>query len=238
MSMDVNKELLKEHKLYKERFMITKNKIYMSKSPVMERLPYVYILYRELTPSFKKNKSEYHYKLSFTAIYFSAGFFFVGLSIFRPSVEPSFLSTAVALIMIIAAIFQWFYIKSKGSHFNLLKKRFYTNQGLDYHFDEIKAFQLLEYGEDTDIRRVKYQLNLVLDGLTMNRILLMEDYSLSFMRKELQKLSDLLDKPAFDITTGEVESRKRFLLRLLFLVAIIFFMFYISVGHMFFPTIF
>jgi len=215
--------------------MITKDKIYMSKSPLETKLPYVYILYRELSPTFRKNKSEYHFKLSFMAILFSVVFFLVGLSIFRPSVEPSFLSVAVGLIMIIAAILQWFYIKSKESHFNFKEKKFYQNRGQSYDFDEIKGLQLLEYIEDASIRKIKYQLNIVLDGLTMNRINLIESYSLSFIKEELHKLSDLIDKPAFDITTGKVASHSGFLLRILFIIIIVLIMFYISVGHMFFP---
>lgn len=206
----------------------------MSKSPVEHKLPYVYIIYRDLSSSYKKEENRYYFKPSLIAIYFSLFFLLVGLSIFRPTIEPSFFTLTMGLLMIFAAIFQWFYVKSRGSYFDLKNKKFYQNQGYTYDFDEIKALQLLEYIEDTNIRRIKYQLNLILDGLTMNRIILMEGYTLSFMKKELHTLADIIQKPAFDITEGKPLSRTGILLYILLIISIILTMFYLSVGWMFF----
>lgn len=214
---------------------MTNDKIYMSKSPLKTRLPYIYITYRELTSSCNKKKSEYHFKLSLTAKLFSILFLLVGLSILRPHSELSLLSFLVAIVMIGVAIFQWIYIKSKRSHFNFIEKKFYQDNGNSYDFNEIQGLQLLEYGEDTNIRRVKYQLNLVLDGLANNRINLIESYSLPFIKKELNRLSNLINKPAFDDTTERTKFHSSFLLRFLFIATITLIMFYISVGHMFFP---
>ena len=207
----------------------------MSKSPLETQLPYIYITYRELTPSFNKKKSEYHFNLSLTAKLFSILFLLVGLSILRPQSELSLLNFLVALVMIGAAIFQWIYIKSKRSHFNFIEKKFYQDNGNSYDFNEIKGLQLLEYGEDTNIKRVKYQLNLVLDGLANNRINLIESYSLLFIKKELNALSNLTNKPAFEDITEKTKFHSSFLLRFLFIATITLIMFYISVGHMFFP---
>lgn len=214
----------------------SEEKIYMSKAPIQHS--YININFPVLSSSFNKKKPEYRFQQNYMAHGFSIMFFIGGILALTSTRNHPLIQIGAGLFMIVSAIFFWFHVKGQETRFDLKNKKFYSNTGESYDFDEIKAIQLLEYRVDDLQRYSKVQMNLVLDGLYNNRVCLMEGTRLSSMQKELEKLSKAIEKPRFDFTESEPVSISRFILTIVIVLTLIFFMFYISVGHMLFPNLF
>lgn len=212
------------------------NTIHMPKSPIRHSI--IDIGFRVLSSSYHQKESVYLFKQNYKSYYSILIFFIGGILSFSSTKNHLFIQVGAGILMIGIAIFFFFYIKGKETKFDLKNKKFFSNTGQIYDFDQIKALQLLEYGvSSTNTDYTKFQMNLVLSGLAMNRVCLLEGTSLSYMQKELEKLSELIDKPAFDFTESEPVSRSRFLMRIVIIFIIVFIMFYLSVGRMLFPNL-
>ena len=208
----------------------------MPRSPLKDSI--LNIGFRVLSSSFNPKRSEYRFTQNYKSYGASFMFFLGGILSFSSTKHHLVIQAGFGILMIGISFCLWFYVKGKETKFDLKNKKFFSNTGTTYDFDKIKALQLLEYDvSSTDTDSTKFQLNLVLNGLAMNRVCLMEGVSLSYMQKELEKLSRAIDKPAFDLTYSEPVSTSRFLMRIGIILVIVFILFYLSVGRMFFPDL-
>ncbi len=212
----------------------------MSKSPVINS--FVFIRFKILSSSFNKKRAIYKFRLSFIAYYAILTPFIIGLLALFSTHNSSPLQVGGGLICVGISIFLWFYLRRKTSYFDLFNRKFYPYGEEPYDFDEIYGIQLLEYidarGTSEDSNRLVFQMNLVLKGIAHNRICLLEGSNISSMRGELQKLSEAIQKPSFDQTETQPQSKSSFWIRFLIISIFIFFMFYISVGRMMFHDMF